>query len=79
MIKIFRKNGIYFEELFKKPELLAAEDLGEFINKLNEIYQSNFNLFEYDEDVNIEYKARFQNSRNSNAIPYGIPTLEKFN
>ena len=77
-MKIFKKKGIDFEELFKKPELPAAEDLSEFIDKLTEIYQSNFKLFKYDQDVNVDYKTRFQNVNKLNPIPYGIPTLEKF-
>lgn len=78
-MKLLRQTGIEFKELFEKPELQAAEDLTEFINKLSKIYQNNNILFEYAEDADIEYKTRFQNTSNSNPIPYGIPTLEKFN
>ena len=79
LMKLLRQTGIEFKELFEKPELQAAEDLTEFINKLSKIYQNNNILFEYAEDADIEYKTRFQNTSNSNPIPYGIPTLEKFN
>mgnify|MGYP006873064438 CR=1 FL=1 len=44
-MKVLRKKNINFSELFEKPELLAAEDLTEFINKLNSIYLSNEYLF----------------------------------
>ena len=78
LMKVLRKNGIDFKELYNKPELLAAEDLSEYINKLSEIHHSYKKLFEGAKDSNIEYKTRFQNSNDSNTIPYGIPTLEKF-
>ena len=83
-MKVLRTGSINFKELFEKPKLIAAESLTEFltefIDKLKEIYNSNFNdIFKYDEDAQIEYKTRFQNSRDSIPIPYGIPTLEKLN
>ena len=79
-MKLLRTDAINFKELFEKPELIAAENLDEFIDKLDEIYDSHFDtLFKYDEDAKIKYKTRFQNSSSSNPIPYGIPTLEKYN
>ena len=78
LMKVLRGKSIDFSELFAKPELLAAEDLTEFIDKLNEIYLSNEYLFINDNDNSIEYKTRFQDSQSSNPIPYGMPTIEKF-
>ena len=79
LMKLLRTTKIDFKELFEKPELIAAENLNEFIDKLDEIYDLNYDLFKYDVDAQIEYKTRFQNSSDSTPIPYGIPTLEKFN
>ena len=78
LMKIFRKQSINFEELFNHPELPAAEDLSEFIGVLKDIYYDNRELFLSDSDSSVEYKTRFQNSTESNFLPYGIPRLEKY-
>ena len=78
LMKIFRKGGIDFQELFTHPELPAAEDLSEFIDELTEIYRENREYFLCDSDNSVEYKTRFQNSSKSNYLPYGIPRLEKY-
>ena len=78
LMKVLRKKSINFSELFSKPELLAAEDLTEFITKLNEIYALYDYLFRNDNDNSVKYKTRFKDSQNSSPVPYGMPTIEKF-
>ena len=78
-MKVLRKVGIVFSELFNNPKLQASEDLTEYINKLNKLYIDNHRLFKNDLDDDVEYKTRFQDSEDLNPVPYGIPRLEKFN
>lgn len=78
LMKVLRKRALNFSELFDNPQYQTAEDLTDYVNKLKDIYNSNRSLFTNDGDDNIEYKTRFEESHDSNPIPYGIPTLEKF-
>ena len=78
LMKVLRKKAINFSELFNNPQYQAAEDLSDYINKLEEIYCSNHSLFMNDSDDKVEYKNRFEFYQESNPIPYGIPTIEKF-
>ena len=78
LMKLLKKNGIDFTELFLHPELQASEDLTDYINELNKLYNDNTEQFELDGDNNIEYTTRFQKSKDARPIAYGIPTLEKF-
>ena len=75
LMKLIRKNGIIFRELFAIPEILAAEDLSEFINKLNKLYLENTSRFNCDEDCNIEYTTRFKEYK-THFIPCGFPRLK---
>ena len=79
LMKVLRKQGINFTELFNNPSLQAAEDLTEYINKLEELYYINHNLFIDDDDDNIDYKTRFGESKKVNYTPIGLPTLERIN
>ena len=79
LMKLLRKQGINFTELFNNPSLQTAEDLTEYINKLEEIYSIYHNLFIYDNDDNIDYKTRFEESKKVNYTPIGLPTLERIN
>ena len=78
LMKVLRKQGINFTELFNNPSLQAAEDLTEYINKLEELYYINHNLF-IDDDDNFDYKSRFEESKKVNYTPIGFPTLERIN
>ena len=78
LMKLLKKNGIDFTELFLHPELQASEDLTDYINELTKLYNDNTEQFELDGDNNIEYTTRFQKSKDARPIAYGIPTLEKF-
>ena len=78
-MKVLRKQGINFTELFNNPSLQAAEDLTEYINKLEELYYINHYLFIDDDDDNIDYKTRFGESKKVNYSPIGLPTLERIN
>ena len=75
LMKLIKKNGIKFIELFAIPEILAAEDLSEFINKLNKLYLENHTRFNCDEDCNIEYTTRFKEYK-THFRPYGFPRLK---
>ena len=77
-MKLLRKIGIDFTELFKHPELLSSEDLTDYINELTKLYNKNIKQFESDGDNNIEHTTRFRKLKNERPIAYGIPTLEKF-
>ena len=78
-MKVLRKLGINFTELFNNPSLQAGEDLTEYINKLEKLYYINHNLFIDDDDDNIDYKSRFEESKKVNYTPIGFPTLERIN
>ena len=78
LMKLLKKIGIDFSELFKHPELQASEDLSLYINKLTKLYNENRSQFESDSDKNIEYTTRFQKFKDEMPMAYGIPTLEKF-
>ena len=78
-MKVLRKQGINFTELFNNPSLQAKEDLTEYINKLEELYYINHNLFIHVDDDNIDFKTRFGESKKVNCTPIGFPTLERIN
>ena len=67
-------------ELFKNPSLQATNDLTEYINKLEQLYSTYYELFMYDNDNNVEYRTRFEDSRDENKAPIiAFPTLERIN
>ena len=78
LMKVLRRVGINFLELFQHPELEGAEELTELINGLTSIYNKYNYLFMYDEDADIDAKTRFKEEKDSGIPPYGIPKLEKY-
>ena len=78
LMKVLRRVGINFLELFQHPELEGAEELTELINGLTSIYNKYNYLFMYDEDDDIDTKTRFREEKDSGIAPYGIPKLEKY-
>ena len=80
LMKLLRRQGINFMELFKNPSLQATNDLTEYINKLEQLYSTYYELFMYDNDNNVEYRTRFEDSRDENKAPIiAFPTLERIN
>ncbi len=80
LMKLLRRQGINFMELFKNPSLQATNDLTEYINKLEQLYSTYYELFMYDNDNNVEYRTRFEDSRDENKAPViAFPTLERIN
>ena len=76
MKMILYKPGINFKKIFENPSLMAAEDLTDFINELESIYD-NSALFNKEEN-DIEYKSKFDDPKFEDELPIGIPTVEKF-
>lgn len=79
-MKVLNKQGINFTELLNNPSLQAANDLTEYMNKLEQLYLTYYNLFVHDIDNDIEYKTVYEDSTDGNNFPViGIPTLERIN
>ena len=75
LMRLLGKRGIDFKYLFEHSELMAAEDLSNYISELEKIY---INYGFSDANDNIEYKSRFFDSEKQQGESLGIPTLEKY-
>ena len=72
LILLLQRIPVDFIGLFKKPTLLASEDLTEFIKELNSLNSDS----KSEEKNNIRIK--YEDFNRINGIPVGFPTIEKF-